>query len=176
MSSIEDSRSPARVPSTKLVVAIVALLCLVWGSTWIVISAGLRDLPPFTTAGARFLLSALIMSLIAPTLARREGGQKPAFSAWFCVGLFNFAASYAIVYWSETHLPSGLTSVLWSVYPILMAVSGSFFLSGEKIRLLQGLGFALGFAGVALLFATDLRSISSDAVPAGMILLASPFV
>jgi len=176
VSSNAAAHAHVRAPSTQLVVAIVALLCVVWGSTWIVISAGLRDLPPLTTAGARFLLSALIMSLIAPTLAKREGGDKPAFSAWFWVGLLNFAASYAIVYWSETHLPSGLTSVLWSVYPILMAVSGSLFLSGEKIRTRQGVGFALGFAGVALLFLTDLRSISSDAVPAGLILLISPLV
>jgi drug/metabolite transporter (DMT)-like permease len=116
------------------------------------------------------------MTAIAPTLARREGGTSPKFAAWFWVGVLNFGASYAIVYWSETHLPSGLTSVLWSVYPIMMAISGSFFLSGERIRPLQAVGFALGFAGVALLFATDLRSISSDAVPAGLVLLLSPLV
>jgi drug/metabolite transporter (DMT)-like permease len=158
------------------VFALVALLCLVWGSTWIVITAGLRDLPPFTTAGLRFLVSAAIMSAIAPALARREGGAKPAFGAWFCVGLLNFGASYAIVYWSETRLPSGLTSVLWSVFPILMAVSGSLFLDGERIRGRQTVGFVLGFVGVALLFATDLRALSSEAIPTGLILLVSPLV
>lgn len=176
MSAPPSAATAARAPSTKVVVAIVALLCLIWGSTWFVISVGLRDMPPFTTAGARFLLSAAIMSVIAPSLARREGGEKPAFGAWVWIGLFNFAASYAIVYWTETHLPSGLTSVLWSVYPLMMAVSGSFFLDGERLRARQGAGFVLGFAGVAMLFATDLRSISSAAIPAGLVLLTSPLV
>jgi drug/metabolite transporter (DMT)-like permease len=163
-------------PSTKLVVALVALLCLIWGSTWIVIAIGLRDMPPFTTAAVRFLVSAAIMSAIAPVLARREGGEKPAFIAWGAVGLLNFGASYAIVYWSETHLPSGLTALLWSVYPLMMAVSGSLFLSGERISARQGAGFVLGFGGVALLFATDLAALSADAVPAGLVLLLSPLV
>lgn len=165
-----------RAPSTKVVVALVALLCLVWGSTWIVITVGLRDMPPFTTAGVRFLVSAAIMTAIAPNLARREGGEKPAFNVWVWVGLLNFALSYAIVYWSETRIPSGLTSVLWSVYPIMMAVSGSLFLNGERISARQAAGFVLGFGGVALLFVTDLVAISSDAVLTGLILLVSPFV
>lgn len=168
--------SAARAPSAGTVFALVALLCLVWGSTWIVISSGLRDLPPFTSACARFVVSASIVTAIAPPLFRREGGEKPDFRSWFWVGLLNFGLSYAIVYWTETRLPSGLTSVLWSVFPLMMAVSGSLFLAGERIGLRQGVGFVLGLAGVVVLFATDLRSIGPEAVPAGLVLLASPFV
>jgi drug/metabolite transporter (DMT)-like permease len=58
-------------------VLLIALLCLVWGSTWIVIAGGLRDLPPFTSAAARFVVAALVMSAIAPALGRREGGSIP---------------------------------------------------------------------------------------------------
>lgn len=176
MSTEPRESSAQRAPSTALVVALVALLCLVWGSTWIVIAGGLGDLPPFTSAAARFLVAALVMSAIAPSLARREGGSRPPVDAWLAVGLLNFAASYAIVYWSETRLPSGLTSVLWSVFPMLMAVSGSLFLQGERIRARQAAGFLLGFAGVALLFFTDLRALSADAVPTGLVLLLSPIV
>lgn len=169
-------RMSARAPSTLATALLVALLCLIWGSTWLVIAGGLRDLPPFTSAGARFLVAAVVMSALAPALARREGGSRPALSLSLAVGVLNFAASYGIVYWSETRLPSGLASVLWSVFPMLMAISGSWFLDGERLRTVQMLGFVVGFAGVVLLFATDLRTIRADAVPAGIVLLGSPFV
>ena len=176
MSASDDPNSETRAPSTTTIVVLVALLCLVWGSTWFVIGAGLKDLPPFTSAAVRFVVAAVIMTALAPVLSRREGGTRPPFVAWFWVGVLNFGASYAIVYWSETHIPSGLTSVLWSVFPMMMAVSGSLFLEGEKIRARQGLGFLLGFAGVTVLFATDLRALSSETVTAGLILLGSPLV
>ena len=166
----------ARAPSSTTVALLVALLCLVWGSTWIVIAGGLRDLPPFTSAATRFAVAAACLTAIAPALARREGGSKPTFALSAAVGTLNFGASYAIVYWSETRLPSGLASVLWSVFPLLMAVAGAWFLQGEKLTARQGFGFVLGFAGVALLFATDLVQMSNDAVGTGVVLLASPVV
>ncbi len=173
---MSTERETPRAPSAGTVLLLVALMCLVWGSTWIVIGAGLRDLPPFSSACARFVVAAALLTAIAPPLARREGGTRPGFTAWFWLGLLNFGTSYAIVYWTETHLPSGLTSVLWSVFPLMMAVSGARFLDGERLRPRQISGFVLGFAGVVLLFATDLRAIGPEAVPAGAVLLLSPLV
>jgi drug/metabolite transporter (DMT)-like permease len=158
------------------VVALVALLCVIWGSTWIVIQSGLRDLPPFTAGAARFVVAAFVMTAIAPGLAKKEGGTRPPILLSVTVGLLNFAASYGIVYWSETRIPSGLTSVLWSVYPLMMGLSGWLFLKTERLRALQVVGLVLGFAGVALLFATDLRNVSTQAVVAGLVLLGSPLV
>jgi drug/metabolite transporter (DMT)-like permease len=88
----------------------------------------------------------------------------------------NFGVSYGIVYWTETRLPSALVSVLWSVFPMLMAISGHFFLPGDRLRGRQWAGFAVGLLGVALLFATDLRDIGPGAIPAGALLLGSPAI
>jgi drug/metabolite transporter (DMT)-like permease len=62
------------------------------------------------------------------------------------------------------------------VYPLLQAVVGHVFLPGERLAPAQGLGFGLGFLGVAALFATDLRELGPEAVPAGAVLLCSPLV
>ena len=161
-------------PSPALAFALIALLCLVWGSTWIVIAGGLAHLPPFTSAAARFAISAAAMSVVAAIVRRREGGDRPTLGLSLVLGSLNFGVCYGLVYWSETRLPSALVSVLWSVFPMLMAVSGHLFLPGDRLRGRQWTGFAVGFLGVALLFATDLRQIGAGAVPAGAILLASP--
>lgn len=171
-----ESRAPGNEPPRWVVHALIGVLSLIWGSTWLVIAKGLTSLPPFTGAAVRFLVAAAVMALVAPFLARREGGAKPARWLWVLVGLTSFSASYAIVYWTETQLPSALVSVLWSVFPMLMALSSHFFL-GHRLRGARPwLGFVLGFAGVVLLFVTDLRDLGAHAIPAALVLLCSPLV
>lgn len=170
------SESIARSPSPRVVGLSIALLCGIWGSTWIVIQGGLRDLPPFTSAAARFLLAGGLMALVARPLARMEGGAAPGIGLTLSMGVLNVGASYAIVYWSETVLPSGLVSLLWAVFPILMSLVGHYFLPGERLALLQWLGIATGFLGVGLLFVTDLPALGPAAIPAAALLLMSPIV
>ena len=142
------THGPTRRPSKFAVNASIALLCLLWGSTWIVIQAGLRDLPPVTSGGARFVVAGAAMCVLAALLGKREGGAKPPAWLWITLGLCNFAVSYGIVYRTETLLPSGLVSLLWGVFPMLMALSSHFFLPGERLHGAQWLGFVVGLLGL----------------------------
>jgi drug/metabolite transporter (DMT)-like permease len=152
----------------------MGLLCLIWGSTWVVIKGGLRDLPPLTSAGARFVVAALIMVAVSAAFGRREGGRNPPVWLWVVQGTTNFAISYGIVYHAETVLPSGLVSLLWGVYPMLQALSGHWFLDGERLGPRQWAGFAVGLAGLFLLFRTDLRTFGAGGVPTALLLFLSP--
>lgn len=168
--------APAGAPSRAVVRLLIGLLCLIWGSTWLVIRGGLVDVPPLTGAAARFVVAGTLMALLAPALARREGGGRPGWRLSVVLGTLNIAASYAIVYRTETVLPSGLVSVLWSVFPLMLGVLAHVWLPSERLVGRQWLGLVLGFAGVAALFATDLRGLGPAAVPAGLLLLLSPAV
>ncbi len=46
--------------------ALYALLCLIWGSTWLVIKVGYGGLGPFNVAAIRFLVAGIVMAAIAP--------------------------------------------------------------------------------------------------------------
>jgi drug/metabolite transporter (DMT)-like permease len=120
------------------------------------------------------VLAAAVFAALAPMLARREGGARPP--AWLSasLGSLSFAAAYGILYWGETIIPSGLASVLWAVFPMMMAVSGHLFLPGERLRARQGLGFGLGFVGILLLFATDLGDLGPGTRAVGALYLLSP--
>jgi len=153
---------------------LLTFLCLIWGSTWLVIKEGLQDLPPFTSAGVRFMIAAIIMVGVAAVIGSREGGSKPPVWLWLVQGTTGFAMSYGIVYHAETVLSSGLVSLLFGVYPMLQAVSGHFFLAGERLGRRQWLGFLMGLAGLILLFQTDLKSFGPKGVPTGLLLFLSP--
>lgn len=161
-------------PSVLVTQLVIALLCLLWGSTWLVIKEGLRDLPPLTSVAIRFTLAALAFAVLVPLLATREGGRGPSFWLSLVMGLFTFSISYGIVYWCETVIPSSLASVLFAVFPMLMAGSGHLFLTGERLAARNWLGFAIGFLGVVVLFLTDLRDLGPEAVFYGAIFMISP--
>jgi len=131
---------PVRVPSGALVFALMALIALLWGSTWLVIKQGLESLPPLFSAGVRFVVAGVVMALIAPWLVKREGGGRPPWSAILAHAFCQFVLNFALVYVSETVLPSGLVSVLWSIFPLSMSLTGHFVTKAERLVGRQWLG------------------------------------
>jgi drug/metabolite transporter (DMT)-like permease len=166
--------SPASAPSAALVYALMAVVALVWGSTWLVIKQGLTDLPPLFGAGVRFVIAGAVMAALAPWLAKREGGGRPPLAAILAHGLCQFVLNFALVYVSETILPSGLVSVLWSIFPLSIALTGHFVTKAEPLVARQWIGVLVGLGGIVALFATDIAGISSRAVIMGLLLLLGP--
>src|SRR5579884_1679158 len=110
------------MPSRSLVAALYALICLIWGSTWLVIKIGLEGVPPFLGAGLRFTLAAAVLL----ALGAARGPQPPLdrddrISVWSS-GLLSFTLSYACVYWAEVYISSGLTAILYCTMPLIVAL------------------------------------------------------
>ncbi len=158
-----------------LLVAVYALLCLIWGTTWSVIVVALRDIPPSAGLALRFFLAGVLLW----SIARARGvvlGQRPRERLlWVVNGILSFCVAYGVVYWAEQWVPSGLTAVLWATYPLFVALLAHLFLPDERLGWTDGLGTLVGFAGVALLYAADFDRLGGDQVRyASIVLLASP--
>jgi drug/metabolite transporter (DMT)-like permease len=161
-------------PGPAVVYGLMGLISLVWGSTWLVIRTGLDDLPPLLGAGVRFVVAGAVMALLVPLLREREGGSKPPFAVTLAQGVCQFAGNFALVYWCETVIPSGLVSVLWATFPLMMALTGHFITRAERLHGRQWLGLVLAFGGVASLFGTDIAKGGPRAVTMGLLLLLGP--
>ncbi|MSR74826.1 MAG: hypothetical protein EXS14_05070 [Planctomycetes bacterium] len=166
---------PAQLP-TRVVLPVLVALCLIWGTTWFVIKWGLDGVEPITAAALRITLSALLMSLLAWKLAAREGGRAPGRWLAIAMGLFNCGGSYAVLYVAEATLPSGLASVLWSIYPLLVAVMAHYLLQGERLNLARCAGLGMGFLGVVTLFCTDVLALGAEHLGMAAFLLLSPLI
>ena len=152
---------------------LIALLCLIWGSTWVVIKVGLADLPALRSAGIRFSIAACVMMALAPLLSKREGGDPPPTWLWILTGTTQFGISYAVVYLASQHLTSGMTALLWSSFPLMMAVLAHWWLPDERLGGVQVIGLLLGFCGVAVLCGVDLEG---NSLGHALFLLVSPLV
>jgi drug/metabolite transporter (DMT)-like permease len=129
-----------------------------------VIKIGLFSLPPFMAAGIRFLIAFFLLVFYAKIKELRfpKGLKMHFFFFWF--GILNFTGGYALVYWGEKYIPSGLASVLFSVMPFYVLFLSIWFLPQEKIKLKKIIGVVLGFVGVIIIFADQLnfKNLNSD--------------
>src|SRR5262245_37226566 len=135
-----------------MVATLYALICLIWGSTWLAIKVGLVGVPPFLAAGLRFLLAAAI---VGPVLALRRRPIELTRDDKICVlslGLLVFWLDYACVYWAEVHISSGLTAVLFSTMPLMTALLSAFWTRNETLSPRKVAGILVGVLGTALLF------------------------
>jgi len=154
----------------------VALLVLVWGSTWAAIRIGLEGIPPFGGVAARFGLAALVLSIV-----RRLAGVPAAapnrvlVRLWFVETIFGFGIAYGVVYWAEQWVPSGLTSVLFATFPLFVALLARLWLEDDRLSGWRWGGVLLGFSGVAVIFSDDVAHLGGPKVlGASLVLLSSP--
>jgi drug/metabolite transporter (DMT)-like permease len=157
-----------------MVIGLMALLAATWGSTWVVIGLGLDDVPPFTGAALRFILAGVVMTALAPLLARREGGGRAPRRVVWAQAFCQFGFNYAIVYTSETILPSGLVSVLWATFPLMMGLTAHFITKRERLGGPQWAGMLVAFFGIVFLFVTDIAHVGPRGVVMALAVLLAP--
>ena len=126
-------------------------LCIVWSSTWLAIKVGLRDLPPISYVAIRFLIAifALVAVSIGHTRLLPKRGSDYGVLAF--TGVLMFAINYALLFWGELYVSSGLAAILQASIPIFGMVFAHWLLPEEPLRWQRLLGAFVSIGGVALI-------------------------
>jgi len=144
--------------SKKLKLALgYIIICLIWGSTWLVIRIGLDSLTPMISAGIRFLFASLIIFLIVKLKNYKLPIDSLSLRLYFFMGIFSFAIPFWMVYWAEQFVPSGLTSVIFGVFPFSVFVFSWLFLKTEELDFFKILSIVIGFIGIVIIFSENLN-------------------
>jgi drug/metabolite transporter (DMT)-like permease len=160
-------------PTWKTLVAF-AIIYFVWGSTYLAIRIGVREVPPLLLAAMRFLPAGLILYLW--TLARGE--RSPTGREWASASLLAvmiFVLDYGLLFWAEQRVPSGIAAVMMATVPVFMALSEIIFLRTQRLTLRLSAALLIGIGGVAVLMSHSLRlgGASIDTLGAAALIFAS---
>lgn len=152
-----------------------AMLCVIWGSTWLAIKIGLAGAPPFLGAALRFALAFVVL---VPILAWRRARLPRTGVAWaliIAVGILLYTLDYGLIYWGEDHgVESGLSSVLFATFVFQTAIFAHVLLASERVTLQKLAGIGVGFAGILLIFRSQLATAGVEkALPMAAIVLAA---
>ena len=141
-------------PKWKTLLAF-AIIYFVWGSTFLAIRVGVREVPPFLLAAMRFLVAGLV--LYGWTMARGE--RSPSARQWASVSLLAvliFVLDYGLLFWAEQRVPSGIAAVMLATIPVFMALSEIILLATQKLTARLALALLIGIGGVAVLMSRSL--------------------
>lgn len=144
-----------------------AVISTVWGSTWFAIKIGLETMPPFLSAGIRFLVASGILFAIIRARGLRVPLSAEAWKTYLAIGILSFSIPFALVYWGEQFIPSSLCSILFGAFPFWVALFSHFLSGTEKMDAYKFAGTLVGFAGVVVIFSPELTWTGSRGM-AGM--------
>lgn len=140
-----------RRPHAARVALALAIIYVVWGSTYLAIRIAVETLPPLTMSGIRFLVAGAILYLVA---SKRRGGARPAAVQWRSAAIVGGAlllGGNGLVVMAESWgVPSGIAALLVGTVPLWMATIAWLFLR-ERLPAVAIAGLAVGFAGIAVL-------------------------
>ena len=138
-----------------------AIIYFVWGSTFLAIRVGVREVPPFLLAGMRFLAAGIVLYV----WMRLKGTRSPAFREWGAASLLAvliFVLDYGLLFWAEKRVPSGLAAVMLATIPVFMALSEILILRTQRLTARLAIALLVGICGVTVLVS---RRLSFGEVP-----------
>jgi drug/metabolite transporter (DMT)-like permease len=143
-------------PATWKIWLAFAIIYFVWGSTFLAIRVGVREVPPLLLAAMRFLAAGLAIYLWM--IAR--GAPSPSWREWRSASLLGFVifvVDYGLLFWSEKRVPSGVAAVMLATIPAFMALSEIIILRTQRLTGRLIVAFLIGTGGVAVLVSRSLN-------------------
>ena len=161
--------------SQRLAIVVWLALCAIWGSTWLGIKLGLRDLPPITFAGIRFALASLLLGLLVRLRGRPVAPiTRGDWRVLAYTGVLSITVNYALVFWGEQYISSGLAALLSATVPLFGLPIAHWYLDAEPLTGRKVAGSILALLGVAMVFSGELGlgGPRADWASAGIIVAA----
>lgn len=140
----------------KIIIAYTAI-CTLWGSTWLVIKLGLETMTPLLSAGLRFTVAGVVLFGIVKVKNIPVPWNSDTQWFYIVIALTSFSIPFGLVYWGEQKISSGLTSILFAVFPFCVAIMSTIFLPNEKLTTAKISGIVFGFTGIVTIFFNDIQ-------------------
>jgi len=161
-------------PKIDLTSAILlTLLALIWGGSFFLAAVVLKELPPITVALFRVVGALPALALFVWFKGVSLPRNLKIWSAYLVMGALNNAIPFSLIFWSQTQITSGLTSILNGATGVTGVIVAGLLLHDERLTAHKLIGVVIGFFGVALTIGLDaMRSFDIQSLAPLAVLLA----
>lgn len=144
------NRSMGRVEWLLLII-----LSILWGGSFFFIGVAVKGLPPFTIVVLRVGFAAIALNLFVLARGLRMPRGKTLLLAYLSMGLLNNVIPFSLIVWGQTHIASGLASVLNATTPFFTIIVAHFLTQDEKMSKERLIGVLIGFVGVVFIIGPE---------------------
>lgn len=131
--------------------AMLITLSMLWGGSFFFIGIAVLEVPPLTIVLARVAIAALVLNLYLAAIGQTLPASGAAWRAFAIMGLLNNVIPFSLIVWGQSHIPSGLASILNATTPLFTIVVAHFMTQDEKATGTRLIGVVVGFIGVAVM-------------------------
>ena len=135
---------------------ILGILAVIWGGAFFFIGVAVRHVPPLTYVWLRLTIAAGAMWLYLHVKGQKLGLPRQVWASILLLALLNNALPFTLFGWGQTHIASGLASILNATTPIWGVVVAHFLTHDERMTPRKIAGVLLGFGGVATMIGPSL--------------------
>lgn len=144
---------------------ILLVLAVIWGGAFFFIGVVVRYVPPLTYVWLRVTIAGAGMWAYIWLKGERAALPARAWGSILVLALLNNALPFALFGWSQTHIASGLASILNATTPIWGVLVAHFLTHDERMTPARAAGVLLGFAGVAAMIGpSTFSSLGASAI------------
>ena len=134
---------------------LIVILSILWGGSFFFVGVAVKEVPPLTIVLCRVALASVILLGIVYL----KGDKMPAsFGLWggfIIMGALNNLIPFSLIVWGQTHIESGLASILNATTPIFSVVLAHLLTKDERLTTNRMTGVLIGWIGVAVLIGID---------------------
>jgi drug/metabolite transporter (DMT)-like permease len=131
--------------------AMLVALSILWSGSFFFVGLVTKELPSFTIVAVRVGLASLVLLAAAHAMGLRIPQGRKVWLAFFGAGALNNTVPFCLIAWGQTHIASGLASILNAATPLATLIIAHLFTADEKMTARHLIGVLIGFAGVVII-------------------------
>lgn len=135
--------------------SLLLTLSILWGGSFFFVGVAVKALPPFTIVLLRVAIAAAALHLVLRATRTAMPWDAKTWRAFFAMGLLNNAIPFSLIVWGQTHIASGLASILNATTPLFTVLVAHVLTTDERLSKGRILGVLLGIAGVVTLIGPE---------------------
>jgi len=154
--------------------ALLGLLALLWGSSYLLIKIAVESIPPITLIAARVSIAALFLLCVLASTGERLPRDGRTWRMLWVQAFLNSIGAWTLLAWGQQYVDSGLATVLNSTSPIFVFFITLLLTRHEATGGLRLLGAILGLLGVIFIVGVDvLKGFGQQALAQGAVLVSA---
>jgi drug/metabolite transporter (DMT)-like permease len=165
--------SPIQKTMTASDWALLGILSVVWGGSFLFIGIAVKELPPLTIVALRVVMAAVALRLVLVVFGVPLPRGRQAWIAFLGMGVLNNAIPFTLIVWGQGHIASGLASILNATTPLFTVLVAHVLTTDERLTRQRLAGVLVGFLGVAVMIGAAAFQEWNVGIPAQLAVLGA---
>lgn len=130
----------------------LAIICVVWGTTYTAIKYAILDFPPYLLVGIRQTAAGVLLLLLALPKSTAPLPSRKYVLRQSLTGLATITGGNGFITWGMQYVSTGLAAIIGSLTPVMVVLISLAWQGKERISQRMLAGVLLGFGGLGLIF------------------------